>query len=129
MASPNDRLYNREHVWVRIDDDELATIGLTDFAQDELGDIVYVEVPPAGTEIEQGSPMGVVESVKTASDLYAPVSGTIKERNDRLNDEPEVVNLSPYDEGWMVRVRLSERRELEGLLDAETYDREVAVEE
>lgn len=126
MPSPSDRLYNREHVWVRLDEDELATIGITAFAQAELGDIVYVEVPPAGTEIEQGSPMGVVESVKTASDLYAPISGTIKERNDRLEDEPEVVNLSPYDEGWMVRVRLSERAELEGLLDAATYDREVA---
>lgn len=127
MPSPSDRLYNREHVWVRLDEDELATIGITAFAQAELGDIVYVEVPPAGTEIEQGSPMGVVESVKTASDLYAPISGTIKERNDRLEDEPEVVNLSPYDEGWMVRVRLSERAELEGLLDAATYDREVAA--
>lgn len=129
MPSPSDRLYNREHVWVRLDDDELATIGITAFAQEQLGDIVYVEVPPAGTEIELGSPMGVVESVKTVSDLYAPVSGTIKERNDRLEDEPEVVNLSPFDEGWMVRVRLSERSELEDLLDAATYDRDVAVDE
>lgn len=126
MASPTDRYYTPEHEWLRLEDDEEAVMGITEFAQDELGDIVYVELPEPGVEIVKGEPLGVVESVKAVSDLYAPVSGTVRARNTRLEDEPELVNQSPFDEGWMLRIWVAAARELDDLLDAAAYDRATA---
>jgi glycine cleavage system H protein len=128
-VDPNDRKYSTEHEWAKAEGD-LVVIGITDFAQDQLGDVVYVELPKAGQTIEQFKTFGVIESVKTASDLYAPVSGTIVEINGALVDEPALVNDSPYEEGWLVKVRPANpeelAREMEALLDAGAYASEVS---
>ena len=121
MAAPSDRRYTRTHEWVSLDGD-IATMGITDHAQNELGDITYLELPEAGTDVEQTKSLGVVESVKAASDVYAPVDGEITERNDALMDTPEKVNSSPYDEAWLVRIRLSNPAQFDDLMDAATYD-------
>jgi glycine cleavage system H protein len=117
---PNELKYSKEHEWVRVEGNK-AYIGITDFAQSELGDIVFVELPETGDELAQNSTFGTVESVKTVSDLYAPVSGTILEVNDSLADSPEKVNESPYGDGWMVVVELKDPAELDTLLSAEQY--------
>ena len=121
MASPTDCKYTREHEWVRLEGD-VAVVGITDYAQTELGDVVFVELPAGGTTVSQGESFGVVESVKAASDLYAPVSGEVLEANPALQDAPELVNQQPYGGGWMLKVRPSDRRELDNLLDAAAYD-------
>lgn len=121
MASPTDRRYTRTHEWVLVEGD-IATIGVTDHAQNELGDITYLELPDAGTEVEATKPLGVVESVKAASDVYSPVDGEITERNDALLDAPEDVNSSPYEGAWLVRIRLSNPAQVEELMDAAAYD-------
>ena len=121
MASPADCKYTREHEWVRLEGD-VAVVGITDYAQSELGDVVFVELPAGGTTVTQGESFGVVESVKAASDLYAPVSGEVLEANPALQDAPELVNQQPYGGGWMLKVRPSDRRELDNLLDAAAYD-------
>ena len=121
MASPADCKYTREHEWVRLEGD-VAVVGITDYAQTELGDVVFVELPAGGTTVSQGESFGVVESVKAASDLYAPVSGEVLEANPALQDAPELVNQQPYGGGWMLKVRPSDRRELDNLLDAAAYD-------
>lgn len=115
-----DRRYTRTHEWVRVEGD-LAVVGVTDFAQSELGDITYLELPQPGTTVQQGESMGVIESVKAASDLYAPVSGEIVEANQRVVDSPELVNKDPYDEAWLVKVRVANAQELDSLMDAEAY--------
>ena len=121
MAAPSDRRYTRTHEWVSLDGD-IATMGITDHAQNELGDITYLDLPDAGTGVEQTKSLGVVESVKAASDVYAPVDGEITERNDELMDAPEKVNTSPYDDAWLVRIRVSDRSQIDDLMDAAAYD-------
>lgn len=118
---PQQLRYTARHEWVRDEQDGLITVGITFFAQDELGDVVYVDLPPAGAEVERDQPFGEVESTKSVSDLYAPVSGEIVERNEELDDRPDLVNREPYGEGWMVRIRPSDREQLDALLDAAAY--------
>ena len=119
--TPTELRYLESHEWVRDEGDGTATIGITDHAQDSLGDVVFVELPEVGDEITAGDETGVVESVKAASDIYAPVSGEVVAVNDQLEDQPELVNQSPYGDGWFYRVRLSDRAELDDLLDADSY--------
>lgn len=115
--------YTEEHEWIRTggDTDSVATVGITDFAQNQLGDIVFVEVPEAGRQVAKGGDAAVVESVKAASDVYAPVSGEVVEGNAALTDDPSLVNSDPEGEGWFFRIRLSDPSELEGLMDADAY--------
>ena len=120
MEYPDDLKYTEEHEWVLIEDD-IVTVGITDFAQDALGDVVFVELPEEGAEVESGKSFGVVESVKAVSDIYAPVSGEVVEVNEELPDTPELVNTSPYEDGWMVKIKLSDTGELDDLLDADGY--------
>ncbi len=121
MAAPRDLRYTKSHEWVRVDGD-VATLGITDYAQGELGDITYLELPEVGGEIVSGEPYGVVESVKAASDVYAPVDGEIIEINSAAVDKPETVNSSPYDKAWLVKVRLSDPSEVNALMSPEEYD-------
>lgn len=121
MKLPSELLYSKEHEWVRREGSDLR-IGITDFAQSELGDIVFVELPEVGDTIEINEPFGSVESVKTVSELYAPVSGTVVEVNEDLEDNPEYVNESAYDSAWMIVVEPSDDSELDDLLSAEDYE-------
>jgi glycine cleavage system H protein len=123
---PTDLRYTSDHEWVRADGHE-ATIGITAYAADQLGDIVFVELPDAGRAIAQSAAFGVVESVKAVSDLFAPVSGEVLEANGDLGARPELVNGEPYEGGWMIRVRMSDPGELEELLDADAYDAMIAA--
>ena len=125
MPSPSDRRYTKEHEWVRVEDN-MGTVGITDYAQDQLGDIVYVDLPSPGTQVKQLEKLGEIESVKAVSDLYSPVSGEVVEVNQGVNDRPELVNQSPYEEGWLVRVRLADPAELDNLLTAKQYDELIA---
>ncbi|MFA9445179.1 glycine cleavage system protein GcvH [Egicoccus sp. AB-alg6-2] len=118
--TPSELRYTEQHEWLR-DDGEVIAVGITSFAQEQLGDVVYVDLPSPGAEVEQGQVFGEVESTKSVSDLYAPVSGVVVERNEDLDERPELVNLDPYGQGWMVTIRPGNREELEGLLDAEGY--------
>jgi glycine cleavage system H protein len=118
---PSDLLYRESHEWVRYDDDGTATIGISDHAQAQLGDMVFVELPEPGMSYEQGDACAVVESVKAASDVYAPVTGEIIESNSALEDSPELVNTDPYGDGWLFRMQLSDPSQLEGLLDPSSY--------
>ena len=122
---PGDLRYTKEHEWVRVDGDE-ATIGITQFAADQLGDIVFVELPAAGRSVEQFATFGVVESVKAVSDLFAPVGGEVTATNDALGAQPELVNSDPYGEGWMVRLRLADAAQVDALLDPAAYEQLVA---
>ena len=119
-AIPEDLRYSIEHEWVRVEGD-VAVVGVTDFAQSQLGDVVYVELPEKGARVRQGTALGVVESVKAASDVYAPVSGEVLERNATVIERPELVNQQPYADGWLIRLRISDRSELASLLDAAAY--------
>jgi glycine cleavage system H protein len=125
MEFPADLKYTKEHVWVRLEGAE-AVVGITDHAQKELGDIVFIETPPVGGPLEQSKPFGVVESVKSVSDLHAPVSGAVVRVNETLAATPEIVNKDPYGAGWMVAVALSKAGELEGLMSAGEYQAYVA---
>jgi glycine cleavage system H protein len=125
MEIPAELKYTPEHEWVRSEDGK-AVFGITDFAQHQLGDVVYIEVPAEGDVVEAMQPCGVVESVKAASDLYSPVSGTIVEVNERLVDEPELVNNDPYGDGWMAAIEPSDPDSVGGLLDASAYEKLVA---
>ena len=122
---PEGLQYSKEHEWVKVEGDE-AVIGITDHAQDQLGDIVYIELPDVGQSVEQFKTFGVVESVKAASDLYAPVSGEVIAINEALSKSPEKINEEPYGAGWMIRVRLKDPNELNNLLDAAAYEKEIA---
>jgi glycine cleavage system H protein len=122
LASPADRKYTKEHEWVKVDGD-VGTVGITDYAQDQLGDIVFCEVPAPGATVTAMAKFGEIESVKAVSELYSPVSGEVVERNEGLNDNPQWVNDSPYDEGWMVKVRLSEPSEVDALMTADEYEK------
>lgn len=117
---PEDLYYTKEHEWAQVDEN-IVTVGVTEFAQDQLGEIVYVELPEEGQKITQGQPFGVVESVKAASDLYAPVSGTVIEVNTTLNDDPGVLNDDPMNLGWLVRIEMDTEKELANLLRAPDY--------
>ena len=121
MSTPTDRLYTREHEWAKIDG-QTAVIGITDYAQSSLGDIVYVEMPKPGASVERGKPMGVVESVKAVSDIYAPVSGTVAEVNASVEDDQTKVNNDPYGEGWLVKVTVGATSDKTDLMDAASYD-------
>ena len=120
MKVPANLKFSREHEWVRMEGNA-ALVGITDYAQSELGDVVYVELPEVGAAVEANSTFGVVESVKAVSDLYAPVSGSVTEVNEQLEEEPELVNSDPYEEGWMIKIEMSDTSELDGLIDAEEY--------
>lgn len=121
MLFPADLRYTREHEWIRADGDR-GIVGITSFAQDQLGDVVFVELPSVGTKVENGKTFGVVESVKTASDLFAPVDGTVAAVNEKLKDNPELVNSDPYGEGWMIAVALSDPGQLQSLLTSAEYE-------
>jgi glycine cleavage system H protein len=123
---PADLRYTKDHEWVRVDGDE-ATVGITAYAADQLGDIVFVELPETGRSLTQFAAFGVVESVKAVSDLYAPLSGDVSAVNEALSGSPELVNSDPYGEGWMVRLRVTEQADLDGLLDAAAYDTLIAA--
>jgi glycine cleavage system H protein len=120
MEIPEELKFTEDHEWVLVEDD-VATVGVTDFAQESLGDIVFVELPNVGTKLEAGKAFGVVESVKAVSDIYAPVSGQVVEINEELPDAPEVINTSPYEDGWMIKIKLDEPAELDNLMDADAY--------
>ncbi|MCI0708058.1 MAG: glycine cleavage system protein GcvH [Ignavibacteriae bacterium] len=120
MNFPNDLKYTKEHEWIRIDGDT-GVIGITEYAQGELGDVVFVELPAVGAKLAQGKTFGTIEAVKAVSDLYAPISGEVVEINKDLQATPELVNKEPYGKGWMVKVKLSNMGETSGLLDAEAY--------
>jgi glycine cleavage system H protein len=120
MTVPQELRYSKEHEWVRLDGDT-ATIGITHFAQEQLGDVVFVELPEKGATIRQFSSLGVVESVKAASDIYSPISGEVLERNVKVIEKPELVNQKPYEDGWMLKVKLADKGELQKLLSADDY--------
>ena len=123
---PSELKYTKSHEWVRSEDDGTVTIGITDHAQELLGDLVFVELPEVGTEMSAEDAVCVVESVKAASDVYMPISGEIVDVNGSLTDAPETINDSPYDDGWLIRVQPSNPDELEDLMDADSYDAEIA---
>jgi glycine cleavage system H protein len=120
MEFPKHLKYSREHEWVKVEGN-VAQVGITDYAQSELGDVVYVELPEVGTDVEANNTFGVVESVKAVSDLFAPVTGSIAEVNPQLEEEPELVNSDPYEDGWMIKITMSDASELNDLLDADEY--------
>jgi glycine cleavage system H protein len=120
LAYPADRKYAATHEWVKMDG-ELALVGISDYAQDALGDIVFVELPVVGMMLNKGDSFGVVESVKAASDVFAPISGEVESVNEKLTDSPDIVNHAALSDGWMIRMRPSNPSDLEGLMDAQTY--------
>jgi glycine cleavage system H protein len=120
MNFPENLRYTKDHEWIRIEGDE-AIVGITDFAQHELGDIVYVEVETVNKSLKEGDVFGTVEAVKTVSDLYLPISGTILELNPKLNANPELVNTDPYGDGWMVRMKIEDKAAIDSLMDAAAY--------
>jgi len=124
---PDDLLYTETHQWARVEGD-IATIGITDYAQDQMGDLVYVELPEVGVEVTAGEPAGQVESVKAVSDVQSPVSGEVTEANQALVDAPETVNRDPYGDGWMMKVRISDKSELNALLNSAAYQEFLAKE-
>ena len=121
MSTPNELRYSEEHEWVKVEGDKVR-VGITDFAQHELGDIVFVELPEVGTVLKADEPFGSVESVKTVSELYAPISGKIVEINEDLSDNPEFVNESPYEKAWMVIMEPSDQSEVDNLMTAQQYE-------
>jgi glycine cleavage system H protein len=127
MEIPAGLRYSKEHEWVATEE-EVATIGITDYAQEQLGEIVYVELPAVGDKISKDDAFGVVESVKAVSDIYAPVSGTVVEVNQELPESPEMINEDPYGDGWLVKVKVSDGSELEDLLDHDEYEELVVSE-
>lgn len=120
MDTPSDLKYTEEHEWLRVDGDTVE-IGITDYAQGELGDIVFVELPSVGDQIERGESFGTIEAVKAVSDLYAPITGKVTEINESLEDDPTVINRDPYGDGWMIKVEISDSSEIEKLLTADAY--------
>ena len=119
--TPVDFYYTEAHAWLHLDDEGIATVGITDYAQTELGDVVFVELPEVNSEVSAGDEISVVESVKTASDIYAPVSGLVTAVNEALKDTPELINSSPYDKGWIMKIQMTDTGELEELLNASEY--------
>ena len=126
MNTPQELKYTKDHEWLKIEGD-IAITGITDFAQGELGDVVYVEIETQGEDLDQGSAFGIVEAVKTVSDLFMPVSGNVAEVNTELESDPEAVNQDPYGKGWMIKIRISNPTELDNLLSAEQYESIIGV--
>ncbi len=126
---PQELRYTKSHEWVRREEDGSVTVGITDHAQELLGDLVYVEAPEVGTTFSSGEDCAVVESVKAASDVYAPVSGEVTEANEALTDTPETVNSDPYGDGWIFKIKPADEGELDDLLDADAYAEQIAAEE
>jgi glycine cleavage system H protein len=122
---PSDLKYDKEHEWVRVDGDSVV-LGISDFAQDQLGEVVFVDLPEVGSEVVGGETFGEVESVKSVSDLFSPVTGSVVERNDNLSDAPETVNEDPYGDGWLIKVKMNDASELDALMDAAEYEDFVA---
>lgn len=127
--TPEDLRYTKNHEWIRLKEDEIVTVGITDHAQSLLGDLVFVELPEVGAEVAAGKECAVVESVKAASDVFAPVGGEVIETNDSLTDTPETVNTDPYGDGWMFRIKANDKAEYDALLDAKAYEELIASEE
>ena len=125
MNIPQELKYTKDHEWIKVDGN-VVTIGITDFAQKELGDIVYVEIESDGEELEQGDVFGTVEAVKTVSDLFMPISGKVVEINENLESEPEIVNSDPYDKGWMIKVEIADASGLDVMLSADDYKSQIA---
>lgn len=121
MNFPENLKYTKDHEWIRMDGEENALIGITDFAQGELGDIVYIDISTIGNELAEGDLFGTVEAVKTVSDLFMPVSGTVLEVNPALEKEPELVNTDPYENGWMIKIKIKNKTDLDGLMDVTSY--------
>lgn len=121
MTTPDDLRYTAEHEWVRAADGNALRVGITDYAQDALGDIVFVSLPTVGTAVTPGQPLGEVESTKSVSDVFAPVAGTVTARNDALESQPELLNSDPYGEGWIVEIEVADAAVVDTLLDAEGY--------
>jgi glycine cleavage system H protein len=128
MKFPKDRNYTKDHEWARLEGD-VAVVGITDYAQDKLGSIVFVELPSPGTSIKKGQTVVTVDSVKAVAEVYSPLSGEVKEANEPLKDTPEVINQDPYGQGWMVKIKISAPAELDGLLTPEAYEAFVAEEQ
>ncbi|MDX1586764.1 MAG: glycine cleavage system protein GcvH [Balneolaceae bacterium] len=126
MSIPKELKYTKEHEWIRDNGDGTATVGITDFAQGELGDIVFVELEEVGFEFDKDESFGTVEAVKTVSELFAPISGEITEINEKLEDEPELVNDDPYGDGWMIKLKVSDASEMEELMSPEEYEEIIA---
>ena len=124
MSNPSDLLYTEDHEWALVEGDTV-TVGITNHAQDSLGDVVFVELPELEQELGNGDALGVVESVKAVSDLYSPCDGVVVEVNERLNDEPELINNDPYGDGWIIKVQISDPEAVSHLMDSETYDQYV----
>ena len=122
---PTDYLYSEEHEWLKVEGDQ-CTVGITEFAQQELGEVVFVDLPETGQTFDKGDEIGTIESVKAVAEVYTPVSGEVVEVNAELEDAPEMVNDGPHDEGWLVKIRLSNTEELEGLMSAEKYEEFIA---
>jgi len=122
MGFPEDLRYTKEHEWARIEDDDTVRVGVTDYAQEKLGDIVFVEVPKEGDVVKKDEAFGVIESTKTASDLFSPASGSVLEVNEILLDAPEIINDDPYDEGWIIRIQVEDLSELDELMDNKEYE-------
>lgn len=125
MAVPKDYRYTDSHEWVRIEEDNLVTVGITDYAQEKLGDIVSVELPRPGDEVERGERIGMIDSQKASSEVFAPVSGVIAEVNELLNDDPAVINSDPYEEGWIVRIEVEEIEQIDDLMSADDYEEQI----
>ena len=127
--NPPELRYSKEHEWLRVESDGTAVLGITEFATESLGDVVFVELPDVGTELGQFEKMGEIESVKAVSDLYSPVAGRVVERNERLADNPELVNAGPFDSGWMLKVELSDASQVDQLMSAQEYESFLASQE
>jgi len=127
MEIPQGLKYSKEHEWVATED-SVATIGVTDYAQDQLGEIVYIELPSVGDKVSKDDPFGVIESVKAVSDIFAPVSGTVTEVNQELAESPEMINEDPYGDGWLIKIRISDGAELDDLMDNDEYQEIIAAE-
>ncbi|MFC1513439.1 glycine cleavage system protein GcvH [candidate division KSB1 bacterium] len=118
---PADLLYTREHEWVAMESDDVAVIGITDYAQDQLEDIVFIELPEVGSEVKANDAFGTIEAVKAVEDFFAPVSGEVVDANNKLEDNPELCNQDPYSEGWIAKIKISDKTELDSLISAEEY--------
>jgi glycine cleavage system H protein len=125
MSAPKNLKYTKTHEWVLVEDD-VVTVGIADYAQQELGDITYLELPDVGDSVSAGEAFGVVESVKAASDIYSPLDGEVLERNDGAVDSPEVINASPYGDAWLLKLKISDPSQVEALMDPETYEQYAA---
>jgi glycine cleavage system H protein len=129
MSVPKDYRYTESHEWVRIEEDNVVTIGITDYAQEKLGDIVSVELPRVGDEVEKGEPVGMIDSQKASSEVFAPVSGVVLEVNEMLSDDPAVMNSDPYEEGWLIRIEVEDLEQIDDLMSADDYEEFLAARE